>query len=199
MSFYALKLLVTVFSFTDMDTAEGDSTDRARESVSLQDAIPGRRSHPPLPPYAMCCIDQSVLQDVLVVAPPHRRRNRSSRRLRQFMTDLDFPSGMGPAPPRVTLQPTHRAPFQEPYPSTSDHSYARGSSRRRSAEGRLSAAPYQPQLLLPQSDGFLRRLQLSLCALCTAYIESLPPSDNIRVPPPSTEHLPGHNAGPIEE
>ena len=110
MSSYTLKLLVTVFSFTDMSTAEDDSGARARYAVSLQDTIPAGRSHPLLPPYAMCCIDQSVLEDVLIIAPSATRRNTSSM-IRQIMGGFDGLSGMGPSPPRVTLLPTPRAPF----------------------------------------------------------------------------------------
>ena len=116
------------------------------------------------------------------------------------MGDFDGPSGMGPAPPRVTLLPTPRAPSQEQYRSIPDRGHARGSFRRRSAEGRLSAVPYQPQQLLPQGDRFLQRLQLTLCALCTAFLATVPRSEDVPLQEPSsTAHLPGRNAGPTEE
>ena len=99
MSSYTLKLLVIGFSFTDMSTAAEDGSGaRPRVAVSLQATIPAGRSHPPLPPYAMCCIDQSVLEDAQFIAPSVTRRNTRSM-IPQIMGDFDGLSGMGPSPP----------------------------------------------------------------------------------------------------
>ena len=213
MSFYAFKPIVTVFSFTDMETPETNATERdmetpetyaterARAARALERLRRVRRRHPPLPAFAGCCIDEEVLEEVLVIPYPHRRHRRTSRRLHEIMNELDnIAFDMEPAPPRVILQSTHRGPFQEPFPFPYDHNYAMGPSGPRSSSGRLSAGRYQPQhILQAQDDGSLQRLELTLCAVCAAYMDALPRSDHLRVTPPDLEPMPDFNASPIED
>ena len=178
--------------------AEDDSAARIRHGVLLHEAIPGGSCHPPLEPYAMCCIDKSVLEDVLFAAPSATRRDTSSL-IRQLLGDCDGPSGMGPPPPRVTLEPSSRAMSRERFHSLRDRAPARGFSRGPSSEGLLPAVAHQQQQHLHQYTHFFQHLQLSLCDLCTGFHGGVTRYANDPLQDPSSSpHSPGLGAGPTE-
>ena len=184
MSFYVFKPIVTVFSLTDMATPEPNATERdmevrrARSARALERIKRYRRRHPPLTAFA-----------------------RNSRRLQEILNELDhIPCDMEPAPPRVHLQSTHRAPFQEPLPLPFFHNYDTVPSGPLSPSGRFSAKTYQPQHILhAQDDGSVQRLQVTLCAVCAAYVDALPRPDHLRVTPPDLEPMPELDASHIED
>ena len=160
MSFYVFKPIVTVFSLTDMATPDPNATERdmevrrAQAARILEKIKRYKRRHPPLTAFA-----------------------RNSRRLQEILHELDqIPFDMEPAPPRVHLESTHRAPFQEPLPVPWLHNYAK---------------PPQPQhLLQAQADGSVQCLQVSQCGVCSAFVDALPCPDHLRLTPVDLDPTP---------
>ena len=102
MSFYILQILVIGFFFTDMTTvAEDASGSSNRVSVPLHTSIPPTTSHHFLPAYALCCIDQSVVEEFDVVRDRSRIRRQRARIPQQLWDEFHEMSGMGVAMPPV--------------------------------------------------------------------------------------------------
>ena len=104
MSFYILQIFVIGFFFTDMTTvAEDASGSSTRVSVPLNTSIPATTSHHFLPAYALCCIDQSVVEEFTVIRDESRLRRQRAQIPQQLWDDLHEMSGMGrdlpPTPP----------------------------------------------------------------------------------------------------
>ena len=206
MSFYILQIFVIGFFFTDMTTvAEDASGSSNRVSVPLHTSIPATTSHHFLPAYALCCIDQSVVEEFDVVRDASRLRRQRARIPQQLWDEIHEMSGMGmampPAPPRVTLQPNPRGgPYRVRQHCPLNCSLGRRVSVGRSPDALVSPLPqHQPQHS-GQGMHFLQRLELSLCAVCSTVIDTMSREEDATVRESSSApQLSGSNAGNAEE
>ena len=206
MSFYILQIFVIGFFFTDMTTvAEEASGSSTRVSVPLSTAIPATTSHHFLPPYALCCIDQNVVEEFAVIRDESRLRRQRAQIPQQLWDDLHEMSGMGrdlpPTPPRVILQPNPRGgPYRVRQHCPLNCSLGRRVSVGRSPDALVSPLPqHQPQHSV-QGMHFLQRLELSLCAVCSTVIDTMSREEDATVrESPSAPQLSGRNAGTTEE